>query len=798
MKNRILPIILMICCVMGILLAFDGPSVHADELVPSNQQSGETVEKVDTVVPESQADTESQMTENDTTTELSSDNPEQSSKVNALKANQNQEINEIESQQDNVKQSETVPPIEPEDTMQDTDSMKAEDAQQPALRATTQSENSNQAHDTKRTILHTNDIHGRMVEEDGRVIGLPKLKTIKEQKQPDLMVDAGDAFQGLPLSNQSKGEEMAKAMNEIGYDAMAAGNHEFDFGYEQLKKLEGMLNFPILSSNVYKDGKLSFKPSVIIEKKGLKYGVIGVTTPETKTKTSPVGIKGVTFTDPLKSVTREMDKLNGQVDIFVILSHLGIDETTKEIWRGDYLTKQLSQNKNYQVPIFVIDGHSHSVLQNGETFGHDLLAQTGTALANIGQITFDYHDAHVENAKASLISAEDVKNVVPNAALQNQVEQANKQFLAETSEVIVPNHTIDLMGEREAVRTGETNLGNAIADAMEAYGQTGFSHPSDFAVTNSGGIRASIKKGEVTLNDIMTVLPFGNTIAQIQVKGNDVLKAFEQSLSAQVVETNGQKQLAASGGLLQISRSIRVYYDLDQEPGNRVREVQLFNHQTNQFEPLDLNRTYYVATNDFTASGGDGYDMFIGPREEGVSLDKVFADYLKVADLSQYDTTQPVRIINGVPESTSQNTSEGQPEIENIQTHPKVEQQQIGQASGFSNDSATQQTNTSHSVATISNSHLQALGNASETLNVASGKMMLWDKTITESKHHLQLTSVDETFSNEHSTAQKNNHARVDVLPETGTNEAIPLGLGLMMIGAGMVVVRFRRHHSQI
>ncbi|HGH0855048.1 TPA: metallophosphoesterase, partial [Staphylococcus pseudintermedius] len=165
--------------------------------------------------------------------------------------------------------------------------------------------------------------HGRMVEEKDRVLGMAKLKTLKEQQNPDLLVDAGDAFQGLPLSNQSKGEEMAKAMNAVGYDAMTAGNHEFDFGYDQLKKLEGMLNFPIVSSNVYKDGKLAFKPSVVIQKNGVRYGVIGVTTPETKTKTSPTGIVGVTFADPLTSVTREMDRLNGQVDVFIVLSHLG-------------------------------------------------------------------------------------------------------------------------------------------------------------------------------------------------------------------------------------------------------------------------------------------------------------------------------------------------------------------------------------------------------------------------------------------------------------------------------------------
>lgn len=192
---------------------------------------------------------------------------------------------------------------------------------------------------TTHKILHTNDIHGRLAEEKGRVIGMAKLKTVKEQEKPDLMLDAGDAFQGLPLSNQSKGEEMAKAMNAVGYDAMAVGNHEFDFGYDQLKKLEGMLDFPMLSTNVYKDGKRAFKPSTIVTKNGIRYGIIGVTTPETKTKTRPEGIKGVEFRDPLQSVTAEMMRIYKDVDTFVVISHLGIDPSTQETWRGDYLVK---------------------------------------------------------------------------------------------------------------------------------------------------------------------------------------------------------------------------------------------------------------------------------------------------------------------------------------------------------------------------------------------------------------------------------------------------------------------------
>lgn len=633
------------------------------------------------------------------------------------------------------------------------------------------------------TILHTNDIHGRMVEEKDRVLGMAKLKTLKEQQNPDLLVDAGDAFQGLPLSNQSKGEEMAKAMNAVGYDAMTAGNHEFDFGYDQLKKLEGMLNFPIVSSNVYKDGKLAFKPSVVIQKRGIRYGVIGVTTPETKTKTSPTGIVGVTFEDPLTSVTREMDRLNGQVDVFVVLSHLGIDPTTKEAWRGDYLSRQLSQNKQYHHPIFVIDGHSHTVIEHGQKFDQDVLAQTGTALANVGKITFEQSGHQFSNAEASLLNVKSLANLQPDATVKAQVDKANEAFLKATSEVIIPNNTVDFQGERDDVRTHETNLGNAITDAMEAYGQKGFSRPSDFAVTNSGGIRASIAKGKVTLNDVITVLPFGNTIAQISVKGSDVWKALEHSLSAPTMTNDGQTQLSANGGLLQVSKSIQVYFDMNKAPGKRINAIRVLNKQTGQYEDLDLSRTYAVAMNDFTASGGDGFDMFGGPREEGISLEQVFANYLKTANLSQYATTEPQRIINGKPAKNSETpkttspSSKGDNVIPFPQTKPSKEMPMT-------------------KVPTANGQSQQTAMNAA-TKHRGAAKSMAPAVSIT-STHEAGMTGQAHVAMTQNVSAlghHKVKHSS-QPLPNTGTTEQAPIVGGLFMLGAGWVMMRRQKHRS--
>lgn len=258
-----------------------------------------------------------------------------------------------------------------------------------------------------------------------------------------------------------------------------------------------------------------------------------------------------------------------------------------------------------------------------------------------------------------MINVKDVENVTPNKALAEQINQADQTFRAQTAEVIIPNNTIDFKGERDDVRTRETNLGNAIADAMEAYGVKNFSKKTDFAVTNGGGIRASIAKGKVTRYDLISVLPFGNTIAQIDVKGSDVWTAFEHSLGAPTTQKDGKTVLTANGGLLHISDSIRVYYDINKPSGKRINAIQILNKETGKFENIDLKRVYHVTMNDFTASGGDGYSMFGGTREEGISLDQVLASYLKTANLAKYDTTEPQRMLLGKP-AVSEQPAKGQ------------------------------------------------------------------------------------------------------------------------------------------
>ena len=511
-------------------------------------------------------------------------------------------------------------------------------------------------------ILHTNDVHGRIVEEKG-VIGDAKLATVIEKErekgnQTTLVVDAGDAFQGLPISNSTKGEARAKILNEMGYDAMAVGNHEFDFGLDEVKKYKEILNFPLLSSNTYVNGARLFEAATIVDKnkdvEGDEFVVIGVTTPETATKTHPKNVKGVTFTEPIAEVNKVVEEIQAKAlaegkdyKHYVVLAHLGVDTTTPVEWRGSTLAEALSKNPLLKGKrVTVIDGHSHTV--ESTTYGDNVTYnQTGSYLHNVGKITYKSRQLL---GNPSLIAAADAKKLEANPKIEKLVKDIKQKYDAENAIEVVSNSPVELNGDRENVRVRETNLGNVVADSLYQYGQTGFSHPTDIAVTNGGGLRETIAKDKpITKGNVIAVLPFGNTISQIQVTGQQVLDMFEKSLGSilqvdkagkTVLDENGQPLLEPSGGFLQISGA-KVYYDTNLAAGKRVLAIQVKNRTTGLYEKLDLEKVYYLATNDFLAAGGDGYTMLGGAREEGPSMDAAFEDYLKTADLTQYEKVNP-------------------------------------------------------------------------------------------------------------------------------------------------------------
>ena len=532
-------------------------------------------------------------------------------------------------------------------------------------------------------IIHTNDVHGRILEEKG-VIGDAKAAAVIEEERSKventIVVDAGDAFQGLPISNSTKGEDRANIMNQVGYDAMAVGNHEFDFGMDQAIKYKETLNFPLLSANTYVNGARVFEASTIVDKTptvvGDEFVVIGVTTPETAIKTHPKNIEDVTFADPITEVNKVIDEVEARAladnrvyNNYIILAHLGVDATTPVEWRGSTLAEALSQNSKLAGKrVIVIDGHSHTV--QSATYGDNVTYnQTGSYLNNIGKVTLKSEQLLGE---ASLISAADTASVTPDALITELVNEIKVKYEAENAQVVIENNLVELNGERSNVRVRETNLGNAVTDAIYAYGQTGFSNKTSLAVTNGGGLRATIAKDQpVTKGDIIAVLPFGNIISQITVTGQQIQDMFTKSLSSAlqtdketgkfILDENGAPLFEASGGFLQISGAT-VFYDPTLPVKERVLLIGILNPETGEYDDLDLEKTYYLATNDFLAAGGDGYTMLGGAREEGPSMDSVFADYLKTADLSAYADINPYSRIIPV-DSTLDTDEDGYPDF---------------------------------------------------------------------------------------------------------------------------------------
>ena len=635
-------------------------------------------------------------------------------------------------------------------------------------------------------ILHTNDVHGRIVEEKG-VIGDAKLAAVIDEeraKTPStLVVDAGDAFQGLPISNSSKGEERAKILNEIGYDAMAVGNHEFDFGLDEAKKYKEILNFPLLSSNTYINGARLFEASTIVDKDknvvGDEFVVIGVTTPETATKTHPKNVQGVTFTDPISEVNKVIDEIEARATAegktyknYVVLAHLGVDTTTPVEWRGSTLAEELSKNPKLKGKrVTVIDGHSHTV--QSTTYGENVTYnQTGSYLNNIGKITYQ---ANQLLGNPQQISAASTKNVVPNAKVAAMVQKIKEQYDAENAKIVRDNSPVELNGQRENVRVRETNLGNVVADALYEYGQTGFSHKTNLAVTNGGGLRETIAKDKpITKGSVIAVLPFGNTISQIKVTGQNIADMFTKSLGSilqekdgkTVLDENGQPLLEPSGGFLQVSGA-KVYYDTTLPAEKRVLYVEIKNPETGQYEPLNLAKDYYLTTNDFLAAGGDGYTMLGGAREEGPSMDVAFSDYLAKADLTAYAVINPnSRTIS--LSASKDSDGDGVADIEEIKqgtdpadpkSYPGSNDQPVIPSTGKNeqptNPSTGKKDQTYIPALVGTNSPNQLTHQTKNTLPSAKD-----DKQVDASNYHLSVT-VAKTFT-----------AGSATLPETGTTDS--------------------------
>ena len=474
-------------------------------------------------------------------------------------------------------------------------------------------------------ILHTNDVHGAI---DGYAKAAALKKTYEEMGAYVLLMDAGDFIQGDPTVSNSEGATAVELMNLAGYDVAAPGNHEFDYGYANLKALVSEADFPIVAANVLYGGKAAFNDNVTFTAPdGTKIGVFGLDTPETATKAHPAKIKGVTFLadDELFACAQEqVNELEAEgCDIIVCLGHLGIDDESTGNRSMDLLEEVDG------IDLF-IDGHSHSDLDDiagavGEScmVNDTILTSTGTKFENIGLMVIS--DGVME---ATAIPTADI-TVKPDGTVADRAAAIQKAVDDEYGAVFAKTE-VELNGVKAEVRTGETNLGNLITDAL-VWGAAEAGTKVDAAVTNGGGIRASISKGNITKKDINTVLPFGNTLSIVKVTGAELLEALEASTYCTPETIGGFPHVS---GIVFTVDTGKVYDQGEQYPGSTYygpKSIQRVSIQSVGGKAFDPNATYTIATNDFMAAGGDTYYAFKTASvnyDLGVPMDEVVMEYV--------------------------------------------------------------------------------------------------------------------------------------------------------------------------
>ncbi len=455
-------------------------------------------------------------------------------------------------------------------------------------------------------IYHTNDTHSR-------VDVFPYVATLIEESEAEgsnvLYFDAGDTLHGQPIATSVRGESITEILNATGADAMTLGNHDFNYGLDRLIELSEMLDLPIIASNVYyKDtNEHIFNDYYVFEIDGVKIGVFGLATPETETKTNPNNIKNVTFADPTTEAERvtKILKEEENVDVVVSLAHLGVDESTEEKLRSIYVAEAVDDID------IMIDGHSHTVLEDGEMHGDTLVVQTGEYGENIGKLSFDVVDGEVVNLTDEILPTKDADGNAIYEADEEVLEVINKEKEAVevvNSEVVGETPYL-LEGSREVVRVQESNLADLITEAM--ISATG----ADVALTNGGGIRASIDAGEITKGEVVTVLPFGNFLVSETITGQQLKDALEL----------GYSKAGESAGFFAQVGGINVIVDTTRPVGDRVVSIEFDNGKE-----FDLDAEYKLATNDFMVAGGDGYTMLSGKKDyqEYSALDEIVIEHI--------------------------------------------------------------------------------------------------------------------------------------------------------------------------
>ncbi len=488
-------------------------------------------------------------------------------------------------------------------------------------------------------ILHINDFHSRFgpitgsdsncaadADAAGECFGgIARLKTAIDAKRAELegqnvvLVDAGDQFQGSLFYTQYRSEIIAEFANDLGIEVMALGNHEFDDGPEELAKLLDAVEFPIISGNTNVENEPLLAGRVpgtlVLDIGGEKVGFVSALAEDTDETSSPG--ENVEFEDTFTSLRAQVDALTAAgVNKIIALTHVGY-------------TQDLEIAANVPGIDVIVGGHSHTLLSNTDEKaagpyptlvnspeGVEVPVVTAGAYAKyLGDLVVTWDD------EGKVISAEGAPiimdaSVTPYEGYVTRLAELEEPIQALMAEVIgTTTEAID--GSREVCRVMECTMGNLVADAMlDRVADQGVT----IAIQNGGGLRASIDAGEITMGEVLTVLPFSNTLATVELSGADVIDALE----------NGVSDIENGAGRFPQVAGLKYSYTLAQPAGERISDVMVL-VGGDAWAPIDEEATYKVVTNNYMRGGGDGYGTFAegdNPYDFGPPLEQVLADYV--------------------------------------------------------------------------------------------------------------------------------------------------------------------------
>ncbi|MEG1449590.1 MAG: bifunctional UDP-sugar hydrolase/5'-nucleotidase [Cetobacterium sp.] len=461
------------------------------------------------------------------------------------------------------------------------------------------------------TFIHLNDIHGR-VNGENNSINFSKLFTFLEALRKDknngkiFLIDSGDTLHGTPFANLSKGESIVALFNYLKFDYTTIGNHDFNYGYSHLKTLLSLQNYKTLALNLIdKQSKNEdVKPFDIVSINGINICFFGIITPETYYKTNSNNIKGLDIIDPevaVKNLLKTLEK--EEIDLYVGITHLGCDKSTKEIYQSSYLAKKFSEIN------IIFDGHSHTEIKEQCLINNTLISQTGSYNNKIALIQVKIkRESKTPIFNYKLISKDDIDYYKNDPAIKDKIENIlkNQALIMNT---VIGQSKYPLIGDRNLVRCQETNFTQLITDAIL------WKTDCDAVLINGGSIRDSITAGNITIGDIMKSIPFGNFIVTKKIQGTHLKTALE----------NGLKAYPEPLGAMAQTAGMKVFFNPNNPPLKRVDDIYIQNNL------LSLDSYYNVAMTDFMALGGEEYSSFIDGEEieHYPSVENIVIEYIK-------------------------------------------------------------------------------------------------------------------------------------------------------------------------